>query len=166
MKHLLCILFVLMQLFAQAQAPTAESLRKEYYKLNSDSAACAKLYKKTAVLESTDNTLICYKGAISACMANHSTNKQEKIKLFNNGKKLMEQAIAADSSNTELRFLRFTIQTSCPKALGYNKQINNDKQFILAHIDAVKSSTLKNKMNEFLQSSTYLNAAEKQKIKN
>lgn len=163
MKTILALLFSFVVQLGFAQL-SVESLRKDYYKASNDSAVCQKLYNKVINDKSTDNTVLCYKGAIDAAMAGHLRNKSEKIKTFNEGKKLIETAIAADKENVELRFLRFTIQTNCPKALGYNEQITSDKQFILQHLDSVTNDGLKKKMANFLLASKHLTAAEKSQL--
>ena|SRR6218665_282926 len=165
MKQLLLFLFLAVTASANAQNVSIESLRKAYYKLDTDSAACAALHKKLSKTITSDNTIIGYKGAVSACMANHAKARQQKIMLFNDGKKLLEQAIAADTANAELRFLRFTIQASCPKALGYNKQIETDKNFILKNGTALKDATLKKSIGDYMAASAYLTEAEKAKAK-
>lgn len=162
-KHIL-LFFILICSVLQAQTITIESLRKEYYKLNTDSAACAKLFAKVSKANPSDNLISGYKGAITASMANFAKNKTEKIQLFNSGKKLLEQSIAADTGNVELRFLRFTIQSNCPKALGYHRQLDPDKKYILAHLNSVKNSVIKSRMEEYLLSSSLVSEDEKKKI--
>jgi hypothetical protein len=98
-------------------------------------------------------------------MANYSKNKQEKINLFKEGKQLLEKAVAKDSTNVELRFLRMTIQTNCPKALGYHKQIASDKTYILANFDSIKNTSTRNNIKAFLLASAYLTDTEKKKLK-
>jgi len=111
MKNLFVLLyFLLFAVTMNGQGVTIETLRKEYYKVSTDSITCGKLYDKVENLTSTDNLINGYKGAITAAMANHVKSKAEKLKLFNSGKKLIEAAIKADAQNVELRFLRFTIQ--------------------------------------------------------
>jgi hypothetical protein len=163
MKKLLFFLFISISSVVCSQ-PNIEVLRKDYHKLNTDSAACATLYKKVNTSVSDDFLFNGYKGAITASMANHATSKAEKIKLFNNGKKLLEQSINADSSNIELRFLRLTIQANCPKALGYNKQITSDKKYIVTNFESIKPGSLKPKMAEYLLNSKLLTEEEKRKI--
>jgi len=163
MKKIILFLFIFTSTFLLAQ-PSLETLRNDYYKLNTDSAACAKLYKKVSAFGVEDNVFNGYKGAITASMANHVTAKAEKLKLFNSGKKLLEQSIKTDSSNVELRFLRLTIQTNCPKALGYYKQISSDKIYIVDHFNSVKSITIKKRMSEYLLASKLLTEEEKKKI--
>jgi hypothetical protein len=163
MRILLFILLFSAQTIS-AQNLTIEAVRKEYHKAASDSSTCASLYAKTQKDNSSDNLLIGYKGAVSATMANYVKTKSEKLKLFNSGKKLIEQSIAADASNIELRFLRFTIQTNCPKALGYNDKISEDKKLVLANIASLKNAALRKKMISFLSASSYLTEAEKKSL--
>jgi hypothetical protein len=164
MKKYLFILFFLYSGIAFSQGISLDALRREYPQVNTDSASCAKLYKKMIRSNNADAISTAYRGAITAAMANQVTNKQEKIKLFSIGKKLLEQSIALDSNNIETRFLRFTIQTNCPKALGYNKQISADKQFILKNYNGITSMALKKMITGFLLQSKLLTAIEKQKL--
>jgi hypothetical protein len=163
-KYYFIIILIFNSLYGNAQV-SIETLRKEYHNLNTDSAACAKLYEKIAALHTSDNLILGYKGATTAAMANFVKAKTEKIKLFNEGKKILEQSIKNDSSDTELRFLRFTIQTNAPKALGYHKQIENDKKHILTHYNEIRNITVKGRISEYLLSSNRLNEQEKKKIK-
>lgn len=148
-----------------AQNISIETLRKNYFKVQIDSSTCAKLYESISKTNSTDNIILGYKGAITASMANYKENKLEKLNLFNTGKNLIEQSIANDKENIELKFLRLTIQSSCPKMLGYNKQISADKNFVLENFSTIKNSTLKNEISSYLLLSDYVNENEKQKIK-
>lgn len=164
-KIVSALLFCFLCVSGISQTINIETLRNDYYKVDTDSIACAKLYKKIKDQTFSDNTMQGYKGAITASMANHSKNKQEKIKLFNSGKKLLEESIKADSSNVELLFLRLTIQSSCPKALGYNSKIEKDKSFIITHIDTVKNSLIKKRIIEFLLTSNRITLTESEKNK-
>ena len=157
MKRSILLLFVLLcGIAAKAQDKSLETLRRGYYKLHTDSASCARLYAQVSQTTSADNTYNAYKGAITASMANHVKNAAEKLKLFNEGKALLEQSIKNDASNTELRFLRLTIQTNCPKALGYNKQIEGDKTFIADHLETVKDASLQQKIKDYMVAHKYL----------
>jgi hypothetical protein len=166
MKKVIVILsFLIIQLVAFSQTININELRKEYAKVNADSLSCFKLYKKVSQIKDQDNTINGYKGAISAMKASFVKDKKEKLKLFNEGKEMLERSIVTDSSNIELRFLRFTIQTNAPKVLGYNKKIESDKNYIITHFDSVNKSALKNMMQDFLIQSAYLSENEKSKIK-
>jgi hypothetical protein len=162
-----CFLFVLLLAsgLMAAQTIPVETLRKEYHYLNKDSVACVKLYAKISTIDPQDNLTLGYKGATTAAMANFAKGKAEKIKLFNSGKKMLEQSINADTTNPELRFLRFTVQTNAPKALGYHTQIENDKKYMIAHYNEINNPTVKGRISEYLLGSGKLSEEEKKKLK-
>lgn len=165
MKKLIVFLFLITSMNAFSQTITADALRRAYQQVNTDSATCSKLYKKITTSTDSDNIIVAYRGAITASMSNFSTDKREKLNLFNSGKKLLEQSIAKDSSNIETRFLRFTIQSNCPKALNYNKQIKTDKAFILKNYSALTNLAIKRMITSFAQQSSAFTESEKLKLK-
>ncbi len=160
-KALFLWCFLFLNLYCISQTMNTDILRQEYINVKTDSASCARLYTKITKENSSNNIIICYKGAITASMADYSKNKTEKLKLFSEGKKLVEQCIAKDTSNVELRFLRFTVQTSCPKILGYNKQIEKDKKYILSVYKSITISRLRTMIFDYLYHSSYLTKTEK-----
>ena len=161
MKAYILYLFLLLPVFAEAQ--NLEDLRKEYARVPDDSAVCAKLYKMVSV-PSNDNIIKGYKGAITTAMAGHVTNKMEKLRFFKSGKNELEQSLAADNSNVELRYLRYTVQMHAPGALGYNKELDSDRKYIIDNLGAVKNQTAKAEIKKYLLLSGKLNEAEKQKV--
>lgn len=52
--------------------------------------------------------------------SNHCSFPFTKLKYFNKGKRILEQAIQASPNDMELLFFRYNIQKRIPKALGYN----------------------------------------------
>ncbi len=63
---------------------------------------------------------------------------------FNKGKEILEQAIIADPLNSELRFMRYTIQLNTPKFAGYFKQVEEDRTIL-------KQVLIENKEVELIQ---------------
>jgi hypothetical protein len=57
-------------------------------------------------------------------------NPASKLKLFKQGHKLLEEAIAKDPKNAEFRFLRLIIQENSPGVLGYKNEEQKDSEFI------------------------------------
>src|SRR5450631_572865 len=53
-----------------------------------------------------------------------------KLKLFRQGKKLLEGAIHVDPEKAEFRFLRLIVQEHAPGALGYKNDIEKDSEYI------------------------------------
>ena len=165
MKNIFFLLFFISGYSIFSQTITVDALRREYEHAFKDSAVCSKLYKKLIKSSNTDNITIAYRGAITTAMANHAKDKKDKLTFFNSGKKLLEQAIAVDNINIEIRFLRFTVQTNAPKALNYNKHIESDKEFILKNYPTVTNIAIKRMITSFAQQSSSLTETEKQKLK-
>lgn len=64
-------------------------------------------------------------------MAKHGGNPISKYSHFNKGKKLLSEAIKKEPKNLEIRFMRYICQEKTPKFLGYNKDLEADKKFVL-----------------------------------
>jgi hypothetical protein len=69
-------------------------------------------------------------GAMTMRKAGIGGNPASKLKLFKQGHKLLESAIAADPNNAEFRFLRLLIQENAPGILGYKDDEEKDSEFI------------------------------------
>jgi hypothetical protein len=63
---------------------------------------------------------------------------------------MLESAIQADNANIELRFLRYTIQTSVPSFLNYSGEKKADKLFLSKSIPDLKDQELKKIINAYL----------------
>jgi hypothetical protein len=151
MKSSIFFLLVLFVNNIEAQISVSR-LRATYSQVVQDSVACSTLYNKIKIYNESDNLLLGYKGAVTAALSNHIKQKEEKLKVFKEGKRQLEQAIAKDTNNIELRFLRLTIQSNCPKILGYNKQVISDKNYIQRNIAALDNTPeLKKNVKEFLE---------------
>lgn len=75
-------------------------------------------------------------------MAKHAVNPLSKYSYFNKGKKALENALKKDPNNLEIRFMRYISQEQTPAFLGYNKDLKNDKNFILAEYKKSKDEDL------------------------
>lgn len=77
-----------------------------------------------------------YEGVALMLMARHVFNPFKKWQYFNEGKKLLDSAIAADGGEPELRFLRYCAQNNAPGFLGYAQNLAEDKAVLLAALKA------------------------------
>jgi hypothetical protein len=77
--------------------------------------------------------LIAYRGASLAMYARCTNNPGKKYQYFSLGKDDIETAVSRDSNNTDIRFVRFQIQSFLPFFLGYNN-IKEDKSFLFSRI--------------------------------
>jgi len=166
MKNILSILFLFISgSFAFGQSISLEEARKAYVESMNSKEACEAAYKKTSSLPLSENHLLMgYKAAISIAMSKHLKTAKEKIAHFNKGKQLLESSILKDEKNVELRFLRFSIQSNCPPALKYNKNISIDKKYIIDNLAAVQSSSIRSRIKEFMLQSKNISLEEKQKL--
>jgi hypothetical protein len=107
-----------------------------------------------------------YFGAAEMVSAQYKLLPNKKIATFNNGKKILDQALKSDSLNVEIRYLRFTIQSNCPSFLGYNKNIESDKQFIIKNLGVLKTKDkdLYVKIYTYLLTQSKLDAGEKKML--
>ncbi|HLS37753.1 MAG TPA: hypothetical protein VK023_05725 [Sphingobacterium bovisgrunnientis] len=91
-----------------------------------------------------------YLGAFTMIKANHQLNPIKKLGSFNDGKKLLEKAIAQSPNDIELRYVRYAIQISIPKFLGYNAEISEDKK-MLQEYKTSKDVSLQKDIRELLK---------------
>ena len=91
-----------------------------------------------------------YLGAFTMIKANHQLNPIKKLGSFNDGKKLLEKAIAHSPNDIELRYVRYAIQISIPKFLGYNAEISEDKK-MLQEYKTSKDVSLQKDIRELLK---------------
>ncbi len=70
---------------------------------------------------------------------------------FKKGKRHLESAVSKAPENLEIRFLRYTCQVEMPHFLGYNKNITEDKKFILEHYKESKDVILVSQIKQYLK---------------
>lgn len=150
------------------QSVSVKEYRRLYFEAGENNLLSEKLIAVTESDYKINNTAKAYRGAAFTILADTYKNPFEKLSKFNEGKKLLEEAISADKKNIEFIFLRFTIQCECPKFLKYSDQITTDKQLLLENINThslFKSDpTFKNKVKKYLLNCKCLTEAEKKKL--
>lgn len=148
-----------------SQTMTVDEARKVYAESMKNKETCEIAYKRFSQVNDADKPLLVgYKGAVMVAMSKHLKTAKEKIAYFNEGKKLIEQSITEDNKNVELKFIRFTIQSNCPPALKYNKEMSTDKKYIIDNLNDVKNVTIRLKIKDYLLQSTNISQEEKQKL--
>jgi len=71
-----------------------------------------------------------YQGALIAKKASKLKKPKQKLNVFKEGVRLLEESIKKEESNLEYLFLRYIIQVKSPKFLSYNENIVEDKKRI------------------------------------
>lgn len=59
-----------------------------------------------------------------------------------------ETAVSEYPYNPEIRFLRLSVQQNAPGFLGYNDQIEMDRNFLMSHLDGVHPRSLRKRIEE------------------
>lgn len=123
-------------LLCQANSPL-ENLRTFFFKAENEAGIKAfRMYALTQ--KSPDALTMAYQGTAIAMGAKYTDGITEKIRVFNEGKDLIEKAVKNAPANAEIRFLRYCVQANIPGILGYSGQMNED--FSLIHADLSKQN--------------------------
>lgn len=118
-----------------AKSQSLIQIRDQFYRAQVNGESADSFYTKMqSVTASASAVMIGYKGMAAFMLCNYSYNPYNKLKYFNEGKNFLDKAIAMSTDNTELRFLRYTIQKNVPSFLGYSSNVNEDKQFVTKKI--------------------------------
>jgi hypothetical protein len=125
--------FSLIFLIVLSGFKTQEIDRKTFYKALSggEEASIDNMLEKLEH-EKASSRVNAYKGALIMKKAGYVKGVGGKVKTFKKGAHLLEDEIKGYPSNTEFRFLRLTVQEHAPKILKYNKELDDDKQAIIA----------------------------------
>lgn len=147
-----------------AQDLSLDEVRKKYPLATTDQTICNELY--SALNGKTDGTdlLSGYAGGVTMLMAKYTSNPISKMQYFKEGKKLLESAIENNKNDIELRFLRFAIQENLPGILGYNANLEEDKNYIMKYLPMLDKRELKKAIAEYLAKSERTSEKEKQNL--
>lgn len=159
MKYLFFILFFVSFI---SNAQDLKEIRVQYPKAVENADAATKLDGALVKLNSSSKPILfAYKGAVSTLKAKFAKRKNEKKEFFKAGVSLIESAVKAEPSNIEIRYIRMSVQENSPKFLGYHKNIEEDKQFILKNYTNVSSKELKDVIKDFVLKSENFDDTEK-----
>lgn len=62
--------------------------------------------------------------------SSRSWNPLARLRGFRRGTAVLDRSVAASPENPDIRFLRWTVQTSAPAFLGYRDEIDSDQRLI------------------------------------
>lgn len=152
MKTTFFILILFSSNFVNAHVPDIVEVRSLYEKSTKNIKYCEELIDILQPYNEENNPLLLgYRAGATALMAKFVFNPLSKINYFNNGVEMLEKAIHADRMNIELRYLRYTIQSSAPSFLGYNKMLTTDRSFLKENIQFLKDPQLRKNISAFLE---------------
>ena len=149
--RLLVTLLFLLPLHLNAQEVLLKDVRKAVPVIFQDEEASKRMATRFENVEVKDKpVLMGYKGAVVMAQGRHSANPLTKLRTFNEGRALLDTAIALDPRSIELRFLRLSIQVNVPRILGYSEQVTEDKAFIDRNLSSVDSDDFRQQVTNFI----------------
>lgn len=146
----LFLLMVPILLVSFTTVPDLSRTRAEYIAATKDRAVAERNIEFLKRFPS-DATANGYRGALTMIMASHVFNPVSKLRYFNSGKRILEDAISKEPGNTELRYLRLSVQSNLPSLLNYRASISNDRQYIISNFDDLKSPVVKTNAESLLK---------------
>lgn len=149
--RLLLAFLLLLSLSASAQDALLNDARKGVASIFQDEQASTAMNARFDGVDVKGKPLLMgYKGAVVMAQGRHTANPFTKLSTFNEGRALLDSAIALDPESVELRFLRLSIQVNVPKILGYGGQIVEDRAFIDRNLASVKSDDFRQRVTTFI----------------
>ncbi len=135
--------FILFTFLFHNQPTDLIEMRNLFPIIGKKETAAIHLKSLSQTTQATSKTIkLAYYSAAVMASAKYKINPYSKYKAFVTGRDFLESSITTDSSNIEIRFIRFIIQNHAPSFLGYNKNIDNDKKFILKNLNAVQKNDI------------------------
>jgi len=140
-----------------------EALRDSYALANQSKENAKNFIEIADKKTSSDPVISGYKAAAKVLEAKVTTDGKRKA-LVKSGATSLESLIKSNPNNTELRLIRLSVQENIPKIVGYNKNLKEDKEFILSNYSK-QNSALKSYIKKFAAQSKTMTAAEKATLK-
>ena len=145
-----------------AQEFSLEQVRLSFSKSLLEEQACAELHSKMEAEKNvTDPVWMAYFATVTMTMAKYTFNPISKFHYFNRGKEIIAKSIELDPKNIEVRFLRFTLQDHAPTFLGYDKEIAEDKKYLLENIESIQALQLKKAIVKYIADCDKFTVSEK-----
>ena len=95
-----------------------------------------------------------YLGALKMKLSGLIKSGPSKLKMFKEGKILLEEEINNNPNSVEWRFLRLVIQENAPKIVKYQNNLEQDSSFISTHFKSVDKELKKTIKKYATQSKT------------
>jgi hypothetical protein len=128
----LTLLLIIAILFGKAtMAYDIDKIRLDYIAAVNSSKKADVFYKQLKAIPKPDALLLAYLGSAEALRAKHAFNPINKLAYLKQGSKTLENAVNTAPNNIEVRFLRFSLEHYIPSFLGYNKNLEADREKII-----------------------------------
>ncbi|MCW3160986.1 hypothetical protein [Chryseobacterium oryctis] len=139
-----------------------DELRNSYAKANLSNANTQAFINIAEKQSGSDVIITGYKAAAQIMEA--KITKGNRKALVKTGATNLENIIKSNPNNIELRLIRLSVQENIPKIVGYNKNLKEDKTFILNNYGK-QNTALKNYIKRFAAQSKTITAEERATLK-
>ncbi|MCD9854032.1 hypothetical protein LUD75_04925 [Epilithonimonas sp. JDS] len=158
------LIFTLMFAFFSFFQSDLESLRNSYSKANSSNENAKNFIALADKKSSNDPVIFAYKSASKILEAKVTSEKNKRKSFVKSGATTLESLIASNPNNAELRVIRMSVQENIPKIVGYNKNLKEDKIFLINNYSK-QNADLKSYIKQFAGQSKTMTASEKASFK-
>ncbi len=138
--------------------------RRSYLEGVKTEAGAVKLEAQTRNWQGKEALMQAYHGVALALKAKYSYNPYTKVNAVKDGAVLLNAAVNRAATDTEIRFLRYSVEVNTPSMVGISTHLAADKAHILA-FPPLKSHALFGTIQGFMLSQSGLSEAEKQKVR-
>ncbi|MBW6484040.1 MAG: hypothetical protein K0B10_13390 [Vicingaceae bacterium] len=121
-----------------------------FYNAVQDSKKAEALLKQIKVIKPKSALVMVYDGATCAVMAKNVWNPFSAVKLLKKSNEEMNRAVKLSPTNLEIRFIRFAVQKNIPSYLGLSNNLNEDKKYLIKHIDSFYNPKLSKEMRDYI----------------
>lgn len=162
-------MLLLLWLVLSAPPDWLNESRESFFSFGSSGCEAEKLYNRLDGSKTNSSPLfLAYKGMARASMAECAFNPATKLKRFNQGKELLEQATQSEPDNAEIRLMRLSVQLNAPSFLSYSSDIAADRALIIAKLEqnpmVFADSDFTRKVLTFVTETARPTESERQKI--
>ena len=138
--------------------------RRLYLEAVKTESAATQLEQQTRSWQGKEALMQAYQGVALALKAKYSYNPYTKVSAVKEGSALLNAAVNRSAADTEIRFLRYSVEVNTPSMVGISTHLASDKAHILA-VPPVRTHALFSTIQGFMLSQNALSEAEKQKVR-
>lgn len=138
--------------------------RRLYLEAVKTESAATQLEQQTRSWQGKEALMQAYQGVALALKAKYSYNPYTKVSAVKEGSALLNAAVNRSAADTEIRFLRYSVEVNTPSMVGISTHLATDKAHILA-FPPVRTHALFSTIQGFMLSQNALSEAEKQKVR-
>ena len=149
MRTLLTLSLLLYGSLSWAQL-SLDEIRRELVFEEFNKEQTVSFYKRMSVLEEQDPVVLAYKGVSEALMAKVKWDPFSKLAHLADARDMIDEAIEMDRNNLEIRFLRFSLEYYVPSIFRISKNMEEDKEVIIANLRNLDGFYFEDDMVQFI----------------